>query len=271
MVDETENHPHNAAGSNANDVNSSQPDSHFRIHTPLFEGPIDLLLYLIRKNELDIHEISLSRITREYLEYVELIQLINLESAGDFITVASALLKIKAKSLFRSREDGEEAFEDVTTRDELIRYLMEFEKLGGIAEKLAEKEEERLGVFPRGGERSRMLEFLKDDSAEPDYALFDLFTALREVLKNAPRTTTHDVELLNVTSEMKQREIIGALSRKGKVDFLELVSGQPRLIIVVTFIAMLELIKAKKIGVRQSKQFGRIFIYVRKDDELKNG
>ena len=242
----------------------------FRIHLSVFEGPIDLLLYLIKKNELDIHEISLSKIAKEYLEYVDLIKLIDLESAGNFIVVASTLLKIKARSLFRPQEYIDDDQEEVTTRDALIKYLMEFEKLGGVAEKLAEKEKERLGVFPRGGERSRISEYLAEKDSEPDYMLFDLLTALRDVLRNAPKVTTHDVKFLNITAEMKQREIMDILSRKGKIDFVEFVSDKPRIIIVITFIAILELIKVAKISIRQSKQFGRIILYERSNNHIKD-
>jgi segregation and condensation protein A len=98
--------------------------------------------------------------------------------------------------------------------------------------------------------------------------LFDLLGALKDVLENAPRITTHDVELLNVTSEMKQAEILGQLTKTGPIDFVEFVTGQPKLIIVVTFIAMLELIKLNKIAVKQSTQFGTIYIYERKDDNI---
>jgi segregation and condensation protein A len=245
---------------------SAQSDP-FRIALPVFEGPVDLLLYLISKDELDIHEIPVARITREYLEYVELIKLIDLEAAGDFVVTASRLLKIKARSMFQAQRDVDEEQETVATREQLIRYLLEFEKLGGVAEKLAEKEEERIGIFPRGGERQRIMETAQPETAEPDYLLFDLLTALKDVLKNAPKVTTHNVELLNVTPEMKRIEIMRVLGNKGEMDFIEFVTGQPRLVIVVSFIAVLELIKAGKIVVRQSNQFGRILIYVRSGNE----
>jgi segregation and condensation protein A len=244
------------------------PNDKIRVNLSVFEGPIDLLLYLIRKNELDIHEIPLSKITKEYLEYVELIKLIDLESAGDFIVVASTLLKMKARSLFQTQENNDIEQEEITTKDALINYLKELEKFGDVAEKLAEREEKRISIFPRSGEKNRISEYLEESNSESDYMLFDLLTALRDVLENAPKTSTHDIELLNVTSEMKQREIMEILSKKGKIDFIEFVSGQPKLIIVVTFIAMLELIKASKIYIRQSKQFGRIILYGRPANEI---
>jgi segregation and condensation protein A len=261
--------PEKAALDGAEDP-GNHVNNKFRVNLSVFEGPIDLLLYLIKKNELDIHEIPLSKITKEYLDYVDLIKMIDIESAGDFIVIASTLLKIKARSLFQAPDSSDGDQEDISTRDELIKYLMEFEKLGGVAEKLAEKEEERHGIFPRGGERSRISEIQPEEKNEPDYMLFDLLTALRDVLKNAPKASIHDVELLNVTAEMKQKEIMGILAEKKEIDFIEYVTGQPKLIIVVTFVAMLELIKESKISIRQSKQFGRIVLYGRTNNKVEN-
>jgi len=240
-------------------------DEAYRISLSVFEGPIDLLLYLIRKKELDIHEISLSEILREYLEYVDLIKLIDIERAGEFIVVASTLMKIKARSLFAGNESGDEEGLDDDPRKALIRYLMEYEKLGGVTEKLAEKEESRRGIFPRGGEKTRIEKHVEEREAAPDYELFDLLSALRDVLKTAPKQASHEVALLNITSQQKQREILDVLDRTEKIDFLDFVANQPKIIIVVTFIAILELMKKRKIRVRQSGQFKRIVITVRND------
>ncbi|MBT4485452.1 MAG: segregation/condensation protein A [Candidatus Latescibacteria bacterium] len=245
------------------------PDDDYQIKLSVFEGPIDLLLYLIKKKELDIHEISLSEIAGEYLEYVELIKLINLEMAGDFIVLAATLMKIKSRSLFISPGSDTGEFEEDDPRSTLIRYLIEYEKLGGVAEKLAEKENARRGVFPRGGEKNRIEKFIAERKTEPDYELFDLLTALQDVLKNVPQESAHEVELMNVTPEMKQREILEVIERDGKIDFLKMVQGEPRLVIVVTFVAMLELIKKRKIRVRQSKQFSRIILTKRADEDYE--
>lgn len=240
-------------------MDSFLPDN-YRLKLAVFEGPIDLLLYLIKKKELDIHEISIAEIAREYLGYVELIKLIDLEAAGEFIIVAASLMKIKSRSLFVSPGDDIADIGEIDSRSAFIKYLMEYEKLGEVAEKLAEKEDSRRGVYPRGGEKNRIERYIENKETAPDYMLFDLLTALRDVLKDAPGEPTHEITLLNVTPEMKQREILEALEQKGKIDFVKMVMGQPRLIIVVTFVAMLELIKNRKIRVRQSKQFGRIII-----------
>jgi len=253
----------------AGELHTLEPDTIYHVSIPVFEGPIDLLLYLIKKNDLDIHEVSLSSIAKEYLDYVELIKLLDLEKAGEFIVVASTLMKIKSRSLFLTNTDEEEETEE-GTKAALIKYLLEYQKLGGAAEKLAEKEAERLGVYPRAGEKAKILDQFTPRDNAPDYVLFDLLTALREVLSTAPKTSTHEVELLAITSEMKQKEILDAIARDGSIDFIRFVKGKPRLIIVVTFVAMLELIKNGKIRIRQPNQFGRIIIYDRSTDQNAN-
>jgi segregation and condensation protein A len=255
------------AGNDAIDPDTISRTDSFRLHLSMFEGPIDLLLFLVRKSELDIHEIPIARITREYLDYVEVLKMIDLDTAGDFIVIASKLLKIKSRSMFEQQAEDAEEDEITTTREQLIRYLMELEKFGVVADKLAEKEEERIMIFPRSGERGRIGDSTPEPDAEPDYLLFDLLTALKDVLKNAPKHAAHDVELLNITSEMKQAEILQALVETGELDFIDFVSGQPKLIIVVSFIAMLELMKASKITVRQPNQFGRILIHAIHDKQ----
>lgn len=242
-------------------------DIGYRVSIPVFEGPVDLLLYLIKKNELDIHEVSLASIAKEYLEYVELIKLVDLDRAGEFIVVASTLMKIKSRSLFLSTPDEEESGGEEDERAALVRYLLEYQKLGGAAEQLAEKEALRRGIYPRAGEKTRIVEQFAGRENAPDYVLFDLLTALRDVLNSAPKTQTHEVELLNITPEMKQREIMDVIRKEGTVDFLSLVAGCPRLVVVITFIAMLELIKKGMIRIRQSNQFGHISLYEHTGDE----
>lgn len=250
------------------DASGLEPDDGYRVSIPVFEGPIDLLLYLIRKSELDIHEVSLAAIAREYLEYVDLIRLVNLERAGEFIVVASTLMKIKSRSLFLTHPDTEENPEEESERDALIRHLLEYQKLGGVAEKLAEKEALRRGVYPRAGEKGRVVEQYARKENAPDYELFDLLSALRDVLSAAPRVSTHEVKLLNISSETRQKEILDRIAEAGRAEFHDLVRGQPLLVIVVTFIAMLELIKNGKIRIRQTNQFGHIELYAYSPDNI---
>ena len=111
----------------------------YRINLSVFEGPIDLLFYLIKKNELDIHEVSLAKIAKEYLEYVELIKLIDLERAGDFIVIASTLMKIKSRSLFSLQESDGAAADENEVRQELIKYLLEYQNLAALRKSLQKR------------------------------------------------------------------------------------------------------------------------------------
>ena len=246
---------------------SLPPDDDYRISIQVFEGPIDLLLYLIRKKELDIHEISLAEVVAEYLEYVEIIKLIDIERAGEFLVVASTLMKIKSRSLFAGEDDDTDGGDAPDPKKDLIRYLMEYEKLGDVAEKLGEQEEQRRSVFPRGGERERVAGQIRDRAPEPDFQLFDLLSIMKEVIRTAPKTAYHKVELPDVTTEMMRGRILAALEEHAETDFLNLVRDRPRNVIVATFIALLELIKERKVRVRQASQFGRIIIEMRKADD----
>ena len=246
---------------------SLPPDDDYRISIPVFEGPIDLLLYLIRKKELDIHEISLAEVVTEYLEYVELINLVDIERAGEFLVVASTLMKIKSRSLFVGEGDDADGGDAADPKKDLIRYLMEYEKLGDVAEKLGEQEQQRRSVFPRGGERERVSEQIRERVPEPDFQLFDLLSVMKDVINSAPQTPSHEVTLPEITSEMMRGRILAAVEDNTEADFLELVRGRPRIVIVATFVALLELIKERKLIVRQSAQFGRIIIEKRAADD----
>jgi len=240
-------------------------DDDYRVKLPVFEGPIALLLYLIKRKELQIHEISISEIAQEYLDYVEIIKMIDLEKAGDFIVVASTLMKIKSQSLFSSvseEEDSEK--EDIGKM--LVNYLIEYDKLGAAADKLVEIENIRRLIYPRAGDKEKIVKhFAEIEEDETQYVAFDLLSALKDVLKNAPVSRPHEIEMYNITPEMKQEEIMEIIEKNGKVDFIGIVKDKPRYLVVVTFIAVLELVKKQAITVHQAKQFGRLLL-VKKDD-----
>lgn len=243
------------------------PDDDYRIRLPVFEGPIDLLVYLIRKRELDIHEISLSEIVSEYLSYVELIRMIDIEGAGEFIVMASTLMRIKSQSLFAREEPADEGDGPADPGKDLIRYLLEYEKFGEVAEMLGEQEEARRGIFPRGGERNRAAEAERTREPDPDFQLFDLLAALRDVLAAVPKTAEHEVSLPEYTVAERRAVILAALDESAEVEFVTLVKGLSRLAIVVTFVAMLELIREGRILVRQAAQFGRIILARKVSDD----
>ncbi len=227
----------------------------FPVKLEIFEGPLDLLLFLIRKNEIDIYDIPIALITRQYLEYIELIKELDLDLAGEFILMAAILIRIKIKMLLPRDQIEEE--ED--PRDELVSALLEYKKYKEAALSLRRKEEEEQVFFPRSD-----FSFVdQDESMEPlkDADLFDLLVAFKKVLDNQPRESFHSIEFQKVDLEQRIQYILDYLTDKEKVSFEELFQDNPvRLVLVVTFMAILELMRLHEIRVMQRKHFSRIFI-----------
>lgn len=231
-------------------------DGDYRVDLAIFHGPLDLLLYLIKKDEVEIYDIPIAKITRQYLEYIDLMKELNLEVVGDFILMAATLIRIKAKMLLpREVEDGEE----VDPREELVAALIEYKKYKEVGEILREKAilEERNYVPPTPHKK----EDYKTDWM-PATNLFDLLTAFKEVLKERPEDTTHQVELEAVSIQERMKVVLDILSTREYASFIELFSDLPRRIVaVVTFIALLELARARRISISQSRPFAELRIY----------
>ncbi|HVP36090.1 MAG TPA: segregation/condensation protein A [Terriglobales bacterium] len=229
----------------------------FPVKLEVFEGPMDLLLYLIKKNEIDIYDIPIALITRQYLEYIQLMQKLDLDLASEFILMASNLIRIKIKLLL-PRDENEEPEED--PRDELVMALLEYKKYKEAAQTLQGKEMEQREFYPRSDfsfiESKDRVEFLREAD------LFDLLMAFKSVLDNQPKVTSHTINFQKVDLEQRIQYILDFLADKEKVSFEELFADNPvRLILVVTFMAILELIRIREIRIMQRGHFSRIFIY----------
>lgn len=237
----------------------------YRVKLKNFEGPLDLLLFLIKKNEVDIYDIPISDITRRFLEYVEIIKLLDLEGAGEFILLAATLIRIKAKMLLprQSADDDEEL---IDPRMELVTRLLEYKRFKEVAFKLADLETERSRLFNRG-----FFEEIEDDQDEDakigqDVTLFSLISTFKQVLDSMPKVTYHEVKDIQISLEEQIDFIINYLKQEKQVSFVDLVSTlNERIVVIVTFMAMLELIKRGEVVIRQSSPFGEIWI-VRKRD-----
>ncbi len=228
----------------------------YSVDLAVFHGPLDVLLYLIRKEEVDIYDIPIARITRQYLKYIELMQNLNLEVAGEFILVAATLIRIKTRLLLpRDESDPEET----DPREELILALMEYKKFKEAGEILREKAilEER--------------NFVPDSPAEKvdpeideysDVTLFDLISAFKEVLQARREEPFHEVAVEDFTVEQRMEFVIQALAEREFATFPQLFADIPRRIVaVVTFIALLELCRSRRVVLSQSKPFAELRIY----------
>lgn len=232
------------------------PPDALRVFLEAFEGPLDLLLYLIRKHNVDILEIPIADITRQYMDYVEVMKAINLELAADYLVMAAILAEIKSRVLLPKppSEDGEE---ELDPRAELIRRLQEYERF-----KLAA---ERLDTLPQvGREIQRVVVAMPEYKAAPcipQVDLKELMLAFMDVLKRTDLNAAHEIkkELLSVRERMSL--ILDKLQTTSVLPFHECFNySEGRMGVVVTFLAMLELMKASIIEIVQSQPFAPIYI-----------
>jgi chromatin segregation and condensation protein Rec8/ScpA/Scc1 (kleisin family) len=238
-------------------------------HPPQFEGPLDLLLYLVQKNELNLKTISISEITDQYLAYIEKIQQTDLGSAGDFLYMASRLMLMKARELLPRTDDdieGDEEFWD-PDREEFIKQMLEYQKFKEAGNTLKQFENQNIGAFYRGRlERAR-----KQENEDAPYAgqdgLFELYKAFRNSMRTRIATGVHTIELDNITVEDRIQVVENYLQQHGRAMFEDVIGRDTRpVVIVVTFMALLEMTKLGQIIVRQSDTFGVLWIYRKKNN-----
>lgn len=231
----------------------------YQIKLEIFEGPMDLLLHLIKKHELDIYSIPIALITQQYLEYLELMKSLDMEIAGDFLVMASTLTHIKSRMLLPPPENPENDEDGVDPRAELIRRLLEYKSFKEAAGSLAANEETWSQVYTRQAESAP--EAPADD--EPllfDFHLFDLLAALKDVMARVPDAKFEvTAEAVSITEKISQ--ILARLELADSMLFADLFEGSvSKAQVIGTFLALLELIKTRVIKAVQIEQFGAIRI-----------
>jgi len=231
----------------------------YTVRLDMFEGPLDLLLHLIHKNELDIFNIPMALITEQYLEYLKLMKVLNLDNAGEYLLMASTLLHIKSKMLLpTSSEEKEE--EGVDPRAELVRRLLEYEKYKNGGAELERRPMLDRDVFirliPQEEEES------PGEEERFDVSLFELLDAFRQVLERVKPEVFHEVVLERISVEERIEEIMSLLQKeKRSMAFHLLFSEQaPPRLIVVTLLAILELVKMRRVRIFQASLFETIRI-----------
>lgn len=232
----------------------------YKVKLETFEGPLDLLLFLIKKNEVDIYDIPISQITQQYLEYIEIIQLFDIEAAGDFILMAATLMRIKAQMLL-PKSAVEEIDEIEDPRQELVYRLLEYKRFKDVAQDLAEKEAEAKLSFPRGRYKFEHRIIEPDFSEISDVTLFDLVAAFRTVVSAKANVPVHRIQDINVSLEEQMQLIMDRLRDKRRIEFTSLFTkGDDKLVLIVTFIALLELVRQKQLYATQNAVYGQIMI-----------
>jgi segregation and condensation protein A len=240
--------------------NDSSPvgNSLYTVRLEMFEGPLDLLLHLIHKNELDITNVPIALITEQYLEYLKLIKVLNLDIAGEYLLMASTLLYIKSKTLLPpSSEEGEEEGED--PRAELVRRLLEYQKYKEAASELEKRPMLDRDVF------LRLTPMESEDVGEEErveVSLFELVEAFRKILERVKTEAFHEVVLDRLSVEEKVQEILSLLQREKRSMAFHLLFPEQasRRVIIITFLAILELVKMKLVRIFQLAPFETIRI-----------
>jgi segregation and condensation protein A len=233
------------------------PVGPYGVKLEVFEGPLDLLLYLIRKEELDIYDIPIARITTQYLAFVDQIRRLDLEQASEFILMAATLMRIKSQMLLPREQDGLEGEEELDPRDELVRRLLEYQQFKEVAEWLGETGRGNRDVFLREAGPGEVLD--SDRQLHP-VSLFDLLKAYKHAIDHAPKSVVHRIMREEISVEDCLERMVEMLERRVRLRFWELVEGQNRITLVATFIAMLELLKSQHIRVQQAEPFADIWI-----------
>jgi len=236
-------------------------ESEYEVKLGVFEGPLDLLLYLVQKNELDPRQIQISVITDQYLAYMDTIKDLNLSNAGEVLVMAARLMRLKARALLPAEQKDElEDMEYELDRQALIQQMLEYQKFKEAARVLRNHESRHFGAYGRGKPESSEKE--TEEEPEEEAGVFDLLSAFRNVVLQKPKLPVHEVEIDDVTIEDRMQEVEITLNERGRSLFEDLFANDTRTIsLVVTFMAILELAKLDRIVFRQSHALGPIWVY----------
>lgn len=243
-----------------------QPDDdtrrdNYKVKLEVFEGPLDLLLYLIKKDEIDIYDIPIAHITRQYLEYVQLLESLNIEVAGDFLVMAATLIYIKSKMLLPPEPKVEgEADLNEDPRAELVEQLLEYQKFKSAANMLYAKAEIEAACYTRGA--------LETDKNNPEVTatVVDLLRVFKEILDRAKAVQEMEIQREEMSMSEKLTQIRTLLAERKEINVREVFElARSKRELILTFLAFLELVKETQIILIQSQLFGEIIARARED------
>jgi len=233
----------------------------YKIKLEHFEGPLDLLLFFIKRDELDIYDIPISRITQEFMEYLHLMEQLDLEIAGDFILMAATLMQIKVRMLLPKEVDAKG--EEIDPRADLVKALLEYKRYKEMSEEFSYLEANQRKLSFRG--------YYKDDPKESpveihtllkNVTIYDLMKAFKMAIMEKQSEPIHEIRKWNVSIDDQINVILDKIDENEELHFRKLVIGmKQKFVIIVTFIAMLELIKMGRIGIRESEFLNDFVIY----------
>ena len=225
-----------------------------------FEGPLDLLLHLIKKSKMEIFDIEISKITEEYINYINSMAELNLDIASEYLVMASELIEMKSKKLLQVKEEKEEE-EDINPEEELKRRLIEYKKYKESTEVFRNLEEKRSNYFTKSPEniKNYSLEKLENDG---NVSLFDLLDAFQKLLERREASKPRNTKIARKEMSVKERviKIRDILKTRKTVNFVELFDDFSKPYVVVTFLSVLEMVKGREINIKQDSNFSEIYL-----------
>ncbi len=242
----------------------------YKIHLDKFEGPLDLLLYLIKKDDIDICDIPIAIITDQYMEYIKMMKMLDLDVVGDFLVMAATLMQIKSRMLLPP--DPLAGPEVSDPRQELVDRLKEYEQFKLIAQGLKSKELYRQNLFGRLVDEEKLNE-IKIDAQEVTFepTLFDLISALSEALKHVPEKKDYQVSKEEYTVDGKIHELLHLLIETPRLSLMDIFRRSTnKEELICTFVAVLELVRLKEITIAQHRQFEDIEIVRNTTNEIRS-
>jgi len=245
----------------------------FQIKLPLFEGPFDLLLFFIERDELDIYDIPISTITNDFLDYLKHLEKMNMEVASEFILVAATLMRIKAKMLL-PRPVLDDEGNEIDPREELIRHLLEYKKFKSAVGPLSDLEERRLQMEPRGNLRKEVKQLAESINVESELQNIDLYKLLKvyenvleryHIEQNKP---AHQVIQYPFTIIKQKQRILADLTRKGRVSFDEIIEEIPtKIAVIFNFLAILEMLQLQQIEINIGMGYNNFWIELKEETQ----
>lgn len=232
----------------------------YRVQLDVFTGPLDLLLYLIRRDEIDIQDIPIARVTEQYLEHLHMLESLDPNAAGDFLVMASTLLEIKSRTLLPT-PPIESSDDDEDPRAPLVRQLLEYKRFKDAARTLGSAADDRARRYVRKpADLPKELQGMELEEAQ----VWDLLAAFGKVMESVGRgPSLHRVDYDDVPIELHAAEVVAILEREGPKSFDDLFDGPPdRMQIVGRFLALLELIRSRRVRAEQEQVFGRIYLFL---------
>lgn len=240
----------------------------YKVKLNIFEGPLDLLLFLIKREKIDIYDIPISLITSQYMEYLKLMEMLDLDIAGEFLVMAATLMHIKSKMLLPPEETDEEEEDELDPREELVKRLLEYKKFKDAADNLSEMKNRAKDMYLRQGTGGREKIVSEDGTEYYEASLFDLIKSFQKVLTTVSKEAFHKVVKDRYSVGDKISEITYLISRKSKIYFTSLFSKmREKDEIVATFMAVLELMKRREVLAVQQENYGEIEIIKNPDFE----